>query len=645
LNSIQNNQPVNLLYYPDFALKQLHAQSAFWQLHSDHDFFTVNLPLPSTDQPLQIANFAHEPLLLENRLWGNRLFLKTGHDYQFELTYHSPVPLILGLYKLNDKQPIRFWRLAENQHTETWQQDFQLDDDSGIDANMPLYCRLLIPDSAGQLITLNNISLIDKHAAELPDITVGIVTFNRKPYLRLLLQQLQNLAYPQDKLHIVVVDNACHDGTADMLRHEFSDLNVLRNKENLGGAGGFNTFFKYLISEKLPTEFAWLIDDDAQVDQSTLTYLLNTLLDEPDAGIAGSVMMDLDARTHVYETGGSLYADQFGWDANLVQQNLDQVSHWDERFKPVGYVGAYSLLFRTEILPEIGIWRDYFLHVDDSEWCHRLQRKTGKKVLVVLDSLLWHVLQGARKPFTGLRYYETRNFLNYFASYTNAATLAQVTRQCIRFGWRQWVIKRADLGAFHQQGIHDFFTGQYGRQDLQRTAPEAKNIEEVLSYYRQYIEGTDPKVIYLLKELNDYIDDGIDHEREIIKTLRKWSPNSRLVEVSFHAQADIPLQADSFLHLSYHPKAWRCALQQISYIFSNKKGLVIVPFWNESMIANNLANTTAVYESGGYRIYQTARWQLLKTLFTSIVQFVSWKRRIKRGDYPADAAQVNSSDS
>lgn len=631
---------INLIYYPDFSLRELNSYSAFWQLQCSHDFFTVRLPKKSG--ALEVTNFSHEPISLENRLWGNRLFLKQAHSYQIQLNYQSPVPLILGLYKANDQHPVCFWRLTANDQASTWQQDFQLKNQPGIDGNTALHCRILIPDTAGEVVSLYKIGLFDKKPPSQPDITIGIVTFNRRPNLRTLIQQIQRLAYPRGKLHIVVVDNACQDGTADMLRDEFPSCTVLHNHENLGGSGGFNTFFKYLIREDLPTEFAWLIDDDAQIEQSTLAYLLNTLLDEPEAAIAGSVMMDLDAPTHVYETGGSLFANQFGWDANIVQQSLDQVSHWPERFKPVGYVGAYSLLFRTEILPEIGIWRDYFLHVDDSEWCHRLQRQTGKKVLVVLDSLLWHVLQGARKPFTNLRYYETRNFLDYFASYTDSQTLTRVMRQCLKYSWRQLVIKRTDLSSFHEQGIDDFFDARYGRQTVQRTAPEANDISEVLTYYQQNIAPSSPEVIYLLTELNDYINDGVDHEHNIINTIRKQAPNSRIIEVSFHPNPDLPLQADGFLQLKYYHQPWLRTLQQLSYIFRRRKGLVIVPFWNESIIANNLTNTTAVYENGGYRIYQAKRWNLVKTLLRSMSRYMAWRRRIKRGDYSINAAYIDN---
>ncbi len=626
----------NLLFYPDFALSELNAHSLFWQLHSPHDFFTQTLP--HNDGVLQLANFAHEPLCLENKLWGNRLFLKANHPYRIQLRYQSPVALIVGLYRLNQSEPVRFWCLEPNTTLHTWREDFSLNNNI---ADEPLYCRLFIPDTQGEIVQLAHIGLSDLDPTPKPEITVGIVSFNRRPYLAKLLNKIATLPYPKDKLKIVVVNNASTDDTDVMLAKNFPDVHVINNEENVGGSGGFNTFFKYLIANNLPTEFAWLIDDDALVDQGSLHYLLSTLQDNPDAGIAGGVMMDLDAPTHVYETGGSLYADRFGWEANIVHQDLHQVSHWSERCKPVGYVGAYSLMFRTEILPEIGIWRDYFLHVDDSEWCHRLQRQTGKKVLVVLDSLLWHVLQGARKPFTNLRYFETRNFLHYFAEYTQTATVLKVMRENMRFAWRQLVIKRHDLCEFHLQGIDAFCQGDYGAKALKRGSLAADNVEEILSYYRQHV-GEQPPVIYVLKEINDYINDGEDHERKIIQQIRQWADKSRIVEVSFQAQQHLALQGDSFMKIGYHPNRYLRLLQQVRYVFQRRKGLVILPFWNESMLANNLAEMSAIYENGSYQIYTLSRFDLIKTLWRSLKRALTWRRCIKRGEYHTEAAHVAS---
>ncbi|GAA6756682.1 hypothetical protein Thermus77420_21580 [Thermus thalpophilus] len=97
-----------------------------------------------------------------------------------------------------------------------------------------------------------------------------IVTHNRKELLRECLRAVLAQTRPVD--HILVVDNASTDGTADMLREEFSQVEVLRLPENQGGAGGFHEGMKRAY--ELGYEWMWLMDDDALPSRTALEELL-----------------------------------------------------------------------------------------------------------------------------------------------------------------------------------------------------------------------------------------------------------------------------------------------------------------------------------------------------------------------------------
>jgi len=622
----------NLLSYPDFDVPRLDRRSLFWQLETPHPYYTQRAL--AAGKGLVLSNFYHEPLILKNALLGSRLYLQAAHEYRLSLTYSAPVPLILGLYG-QDEAPLRFWRLPAQTPLALWQETFSLDH---LPPHTPLHLRLLVPDTQGEAVQLQQIGLTDSQAVDLPEITVGLVTFNRKDCIAQLLDQISTLAYPRERLHVVVVDNASTDGSSAMLAARYPWVQVIRNTENRGGSGGFNTFFKYLLAQSQPKPLAWLIDDDAQIERYSLLHLVRTLVAVPEAAVAGSVMMDLERPTIAYEAGGSLYQDRFGWCANLLQNELQQLSHIRERYWETGYAGAYSLLFRTALLPQVGIWHNYFLHVDDSEWGHRIQRLTGQKVVIALDSFIWHTLQGARKPFTTLRYYETRNFLNYFARYTSSKTVARVLLQNMRFGLRQLVIKRSDLCDFHLRGIDDFFHGPYGRNDsLRRSASLVKDAAGIIDAYRAR-HGQPPKRIYLLREINDYANDGQDHESALLRQLRQLAPQARLIETAFHPQTQLPRLGDSFLQLRYAKTRLGRALQALRAIFIHRSGVVILPFWNESMLANNLATLTAVYENHNYTLYWSDRPALLLTLARSAGRGLRWLWLTLRGSYTAHAA-------
>jgi len=87
-----------------------------------------------------------------------------------------------------------------------------------------------------------------------PLVTVNVLAFNRRDQLAITLRTIaEELDYPADRLEVIVVDNASTDGTADMLRRDFPEVQVIVNAENtgvpawnLGFAAGRGDFFLVL---------------------------------------------------------------------------------------------------------------------------------------------------------------------------------------------------------------------------------------------------------------------------------------------------------------------------------------------------------------------------------------------------------------
>lgn len=75
------------------------------------------------------------------------------------------------------------------------------------------------------------------------DITISIVSYNTKDLLKRCIKSIirntKNLKY-----EIIVVDNASSDGTIEMLKGEFAEVRVLKNRSNKYYAGGNNQALK-----------------------------------------------------------------------------------------------------------------------------------------------------------------------------------------------------------------------------------------------------------------------------------------------------------------------------------------------------------------------------------------------------------------
>ena len=104
-----------------------------------------------------------------------------------------------------------------------------------------------------------------------------VVTFNRKNLLRECLNSVLVQSRVPD--HIVVIDNNSTDGTFEMLKAEFECLptgpgmTIIRQKENMGGAGGFAAGFDW--AHRNGFEWLWVMDDDVEMLPGALEMLLS----------------------------------------------------------------------------------------------------------------------------------------------------------------------------------------------------------------------------------------------------------------------------------------------------------------------------------------------------------------------------------
>ena len=117
---------------------------------------------------------------------------------------------------------------------------------------------------------------------------VVIVTYNRVELLKECLACVCGQTIPFSR--VIVVDNHSTDGTAEFLAAR-EDLDVIREPENLGGAGGFYDG----LQRASQGEYDWvlIIDDDAMIAPD----YMEKLLDYANAhtgiyGLAGKVVTE-----------------------------------------------------------------------------------------------------------------------------------------------------------------------------------------------------------------------------------------------------------------------------------------------------------------------------------------------------------------
>lgn len=216
-------------------------------------------------------------------------------------------------------------------------------------------------------------------------VCVLIVTYNRKNYLKTLLQSLCIQTHLISK--ILVFDNASTDGTAEMLLSEqfisSADVGVMNhgqlgeiqvlyylNHENSGGSGGFHKGFELALAQDC--DYIWTMDDDVLPEKDCLEKLLSVINKDVRLVIPSRTDDHLQdyAVTHLNMSNPFLY--------NIVSRKTmvynKDIQGDSIRIKDMPFEGP---LIDISLIKEIGLPRgDLFIIFDDTEYAHRASRAT-----------------------------------------------------------------------------------------------------------------------------------------------------------------------------------------------------------------------------------------------------------------------------
>lgn len=121
----------------------------------------------------------------------------------------------------------------------------------------------------------------------MPRVRVVVLNWNSSWMTRACLRSLVLTEYPEEKLEIVVVDNASHDGSLEQVRAEFPDVKIMQNPTNLGFAEACNIGMRDCSSY----DYVALVNNDAVVEPDWLQPLVDALEENPKAGAAAPLLL------------------------------------------------------------------------------------------------------------------------------------------------------------------------------------------------------------------------------------------------------------------------------------------------------------------------------------------------------------------
>lgn len=235
-------------------------------------------------------------------------------------------------------------------------------------------------------------------------VSIVIVTWNAKDFLKQCLysihRETKNLPF-----EIMVVDNASTDGTSEMVKKEFSEVELIENEKNLGFAKANNMAIRKILDEK-KSDYILLLNSDTVIQEQAIERMILYLENNPSVGAVAPALILPDRR---FQTGAAGYLpsaltgfNYFFFLFKLFPENSKALfieqSYFSKKKEPVNvdWLSGACLAIKREIVEKVGLMNEaYFFYLDDIDWGRRMKQ----------SNVLLHYLSGINVlHFHGITY-------------------------------------------------------------------------------------------------------------------------------------------------------------------------------------------------------------------------------------------------
>ena len=285
------------------------------------------------------------------------------------------------------------------------------------------------------------------------DAAVVVVTHDSLPWIQPCLESVRGI-------ETVVVDNGSSDGTPDVVRELFPDVQLVE-QENRGLAAGWNTGL-----ERVSSRYVLILNADAWLVGDALAQLVAFADAHPEAAVVGPRLANPD---------GSLQRSVRGFPTvwrlateYLFLRKLAPRSQLLNAFYAGGFahdevreadflMGA-CLLVRREAIAEVGtLDESFFLFSEETDWCYRFVR-AGWKVLFFPGAECVHV--GGASHGGRLFRENVRGHLRFLAKHRGRET-AERARRLLRVALRlRALLFRGSRGRMYREAADWLGSGQ-----------------------------------------------------------------------------------------------------------------------------------------------------------------------------------------
>jgi GT2 family glycosyltransferase len=236
------------------------------------------------------------------------------------------------------------------------------------------------------------------------DLSIAIVSYNVQEQLAECLASVERSGRSL-RQEVMVVDNASHDGSAEMVRERFPQVTLIQNAENVGFARASNQALHRSRGRHL-----LLLNPDSLVVGDCLPRMVEFMDTHPGCGAATSrVWLDRDQQWSV-----SNFEVAHPWREVLVHTRLFGRAvtprrilerNWRRRWEvwqatepcEVECIqGNFFLVNRAALGQVGGLDEQFFLYYEDADWSRRIRAAGWKLYYHPLVGVVHHISQSSK---------------------------------------------------------------------------------------------------------------------------------------------------------------------------------------------------------------------------------------------------------
>jgi GT2 family glycosyltransferase len=240
------------------------------------------------------------------------------------------------------------------------------------------------------------------------DISIIIVSWNVKDKLRENIKSIYQ-SRGNFSFEIIVIDNNSLDDSANMVKHTFPDVNLIRNKENLGFAKACNQGIK-----RAQGKYILLLNPDMKLEKDTLNNFLLWLYRNPQVDISSCKLVDEKGNIIRHVRRFPRFSDQLAIVLKLphlapsvLNRYLRKDFDYNKSAKVDSVRGAFFVI-KKDSFDSCLLDERYFLWFEEVDFC-KYASSIGKEVWYSPEAM---AIDLVGKSFSQLKTYQTQKYFS-----------------------------------------------------------------------------------------------------------------------------------------------------------------------------------------------------------------------------------------